>query len=440
MTAVAAPLKIFLIAGEPSGDVLGAALMRSLRELAETDVDFIGVGGPQMIAEGLKTLFSIDEIAVMGLVEVIPRISKILKLIEKTANSAIIADPAIVVTIDCPDFSKRVLKKIRAYEPAIPLVHYVAPSVWAWRAGRAKKLAGLIDHLLALLPFEPPYFEKHGLKITFIGHPVVENSIVSLKDSALFREGLRVNPDQIVLALLPGSRKGEVTRHLPIFYDILKHFQTHQPDFKVFLPVAEPVADIVSDTVKDWPFDISIIDPRHSKTYAESQKRKYQALASANVALCVSGTVSLEIAACGTPMVVVYKTNPITAYIVKKLIKIKTATLVNLILERNVVPEYFQEQIIPAVISKKLHLLISNQKEREDQRSAFLIAMKKLGRQPDQPTPSQKAARVILDRSRWKKDYYEEASLEEDVLDETPALPEMKAKQGVKTYRFSSET
>lgn len=410
MTAIAAPLCIFLIAGEPSGDALGASLIRALRQLSETDIEFIGVGGPKMIAEGFESIFPIDDIAVMGIVEVIPKIKKIRKLIDLTAQKAIVADPAVVVSIDCPDFSKRVIAKIRSREPSIPLVHYVAPSVWAWRSKRAKKIARKIDHLIALLPFEPPYFEKHQLPTTFVGHPIAENEVIPLKQTALFREGLRIDVSQPVIVVLFGSRKSEVKYHTQVFYEVLKKLNKKFSNLKVVIPLAESVATMIIENIREWPFDIELIDPRTVKSQDIAQRRKLLAFTAADAAVCVSGTVSLELASCGTPMVVVYKTHPVTAFIVKRLIKINTATIVNLVAEENIVPEFFQNDIDPHLIAEKLYTLMTDRIEREQHRHTFTEVLKVLGRtSTSECTPSMKAARVVLDNARWKKDYYEDS-------------------------------
>src|SRR5690606_18985 len=209
--------RVFIVAGEPSGDALAAPLMRALRSRAP-HISFFGVGGPLMTAEGLKSLFPMDELSVMGLFEVLPRLPRLLRRIDQTADAARRIAPDVFITVDAPDFSFRVARKLLG--TAFPKIHYVAPSVWAWRPGRAKKIAALYDHLLTLLPFEPPYFEAEGLPANFVGHSVVESG-ANLGDGAAFRARGGIGDSERLLMLLPGSRRGEVTRHLPIFRGVV---------------------------------------------------------------------------------------------------------------------------------------------------------------------------------------------------------------------------
>lgn len=404
------PLKVFLIAGEPSGDRLGAALMRGLRAESRRPLRFDGVGGAAMAAEGLESRFDIEEIAVMGLAEVLPRLRGILRRIDETARTVAEAAPDLVVSIDAPDFGLRVAKKARAALEArggarTLFMHYVAPSVWAWRPGRARKYAARLDHLLALLPFEPPYFEAEGLSCDFVGHPIVERSGPRESRAAAgagLRAELGVPADAPLLAVLPGSRRGEVRRLLPVFRDTVATLTSLRPDLvqrglQILLPMAERRAAEILAAPLDWPAPTHFIDPREL-SFEAAEARKFAAFAAADAALAASGTVSLELAACRTPMVIGYKMNPISAGVARWLIKVDTATLVNLVSETRAVPEFLQEYYRLPVVAEALSKLLpapgQPSFEREAQLAAAETAMRRLG-EGDAP-PSRRAAQSVL--------------------------------------------
>ncbi|MDH5798519.1 MAG: lipid-A-disaccharide synthase, partial [Paracoccaceae bacterium] len=244
-------MKAFLIAGEPSGDKLGGALMAGLKDL-RPDISFDGVGGREMETQGLTSLFPMEELSVMGLIEILPRYRALMRRIEETAAAVIASRPDVLITIDSPDFCLRVAKRVRAAAPEIRTVHYVAPSVWAWRKGRAVKMARHIDQVLALLPFEPPFMEAAGMRCDFVGHPVVAEPIPTRESCAALRKELGLEDKEQVLLVLPGSRKGEVSRLSNVFGEVVARLVAKHPDLRILVPAAGPVAEIVKDAAKNW--------------------------------------------------------------------------------------------------------------------------------------------------------------------------------------------
>ena len=388
-------LSVFLIAGESSGDRLGAALMRALRTSYDGRIQFSGVGGVGMTEEGLKPLFPISDIAVMGLTEVLPRLPTILGRIAETREAVLEAQPDALITIDAPAFSLRVAKQVKhEIGEKAALIHYVAPSVWAWRPGRAKKLAKIVDHLLALLPFEPPYFEREGLSCDFVGHPVAAHPAPSADDIAAFRAKHNVADDAQLLAVLPGSRRSEVGRLGPIFGEALNLLAERRPKLRVIAPAAEHVAETVAELSARWPGRPIVMDPR-GLPFAEAERRKRVAMTVADAALAASGTVSLELAAAHTPMAIAYRVSALSAAIAKRLIKIDTATLVNLVSETRTVPEFLQDRCRPELIADALdQLLDPKSSERATQLAAAELTMERLGRDGD--PPAIRAAKSVL--------------------------------------------
>ncbi len=373
--------KIMLVAGEASGDQLGGRLMAAIKGRLP-QAEFIGVGGPRMVGEGLDSLFPMDEMSVMGLAEILPHIPHLLKRIRQTAEFALAQKPDVVITIDAPDFSFRVGKKLKG--KGIPLVHYVAPSVWAWRPGRAKKIAAFLDHLLALLPFEPPYFEREGLATTFIGHSAVEERHGG--DATRFRQVHQIAPETKILTILPGSRNSEVTRLLPVFRLVCERLAVDFPNIRVVVPTVSKVATIVRNEVGDWPLNPIVL--------TDDQGRR-DAFAASHAALAASGTVSLELAISGVPHVIGYKLSPITAWIARRLLRIDTVTIVNLVLGKKLIPEFLQQDCEANRIVPVLQSLIGDSTLRHTQLAGFETATTLLGF-GDRP-PSEKAADVILE-------------------------------------------
>jgi lipid-A-disaccharide synthase len=385
---------LFLIAGEPSGDLLGGALLEGLQEIRGPALRIEGVGGPAMAAQGMPSLFPMEELSVMGIAEVLPRAPNLLRRIRQTADAIIAARPDALITIDSPDFCLRVARKARAALPDLRIIHYVAPSVWAWRPGRAAKMARHVDHVLALLPFEPPYMEAAGMTCDFVGHPVVSEPQATPAEIADIRADLGIRPDQRLLVALPGSRRGEVSRHAPIFADVIRRLRAESPDLAVIVPAAGAVAGLsaglLTPDADGWP---RVLDPTGVDA-ATSQVRKRAVFAAADVALAVSGTVSLELAAAGTPMVIAYSANPISAWLARRLVRIDTVTLVNLVTDTRTVPEFLLGDCTPDRITPAIRALLDDSAASSAQRTAGARTMELLGRGEDRP--GLRAARSVL--------------------------------------------
>ena len=369
-------LRVFLIAGEPSGDRLGAALMAGLRAL-RADVVFSGVGGALMQAQGLQSLFPMEELSVMGIAEVLPKYRQLKRRIAQTAEAALAAGPSVMISIDSPDFCLRVAKRVKAQRPDLPTVHYVAPSVWAWRPKRAGKMARVIDHVLALLPFEPPLMRAAGMSCDFVGHPVVAEALATPEERALM-----AGEGPLILAL-PGSRRGEVTRLAPVIAEVLAKIKVVYPAARVALPTVRGVADLVTDLSRDWPIVPQII---------QDPALKRAAFAAADVAIAASGTVSLELAANGCPMVIAYDMHPLTLWLMRRAALIDTVTLVNLVSDTRVVPEFIGANCRADLIAPAVLALLQG---AGDQQAAMALTMQRLGQ--GGLAPGLRAAQSVLD-------------------------------------------
>lgn len=383
-------MKVFLIAGELSGDKLGAALMEGLQQLVP-DISFDGVGGDLMAAQGLQSRFPMDELSVMGLVEILPKYFHFKKRIREMANAVIETQPDVLITIDSPEFSLRVAKAVKA-RSEIRTVHYVAPSVWAWRPKRALKMARHIDQVLALLPFEPPFMEQAGMRCDFVGHPVVSEPQASESEAAQFRLKHGIG-DAPMLMVLPGSRRSEVARLGPIFGPVLSDVLYQQEDLRVVIPAAKPVAGLVEEMVQGWnlPNDPLILDPRdhHSEDFSAIKRAAFKA---ADLALAASGTVSLELAAAGTPMVIAYDMNPISRFLISRMLRVDTATLVSLVSDTRVIPEFLGKDCQPEFITPAVLETLNNPTA---QINAMRDTMEQLGLRDE--APGLRAARAVLD-------------------------------------------
>ena len=381
------PLRIFILAGEPSGDKLGGALMAGLKAL-HPEVMFEGIGGVQMQAEGLASRFDMDELSVMGLAEVLPKYRHLKRRIAETAKAVIKMRPDVLITIDSPDFSLRVAKLVKASSD-IRTVHYVAPTVWAWRAGRAAKMARHIDHVLALFPFEPPLMRAAGMRCDFVGHPVVAEPVATQVDADQFRvdHNIGIKP---LLMVLPGSRRGEVARLGERFGAAVKLLKRKNPQMQTVVPAAAPVAQAVLELTAEWP-DTTVLDPRQGD-YACAMVEKQSAFAAADIALAASGTVSLELAASMTPMVIAYDMSPLSRFIISRMMLVDTVTLVNLVSETRVVPEFIGKACTPEAIAKGLEDVIASP---DSQRAAMALTMERLGKGGQQP--GVRAAQAVLD-------------------------------------------
>lgn len=381
-------MKLYLLAGEPSGDKLGAALMAGLKTL-HAGIEFKGVGGPLMQAQGMDSLFPMEDLSVMGIAEVLPKYPELRRRLHQTAKDCLDWQPDALLTIDSPDFSLRLARLVKAASTT-RTIHYVAPSVWAWRPGRADKMARYIDHVLALLPFEPPLMKAAGMTCDFVGHPVVTDRIATGDEVQSFRttEGLGDAP---LVLVLPGSRRGEVSRLTPVFGEALRPVLAKTPDARVVVPAAAPVASAVIEAVQDWPGQPLVLDPR-SDPNAEAQKRA--AFKAADIALAASGTVSLELAANATPMVIAYDMSWLSWQIMSRMAKIDTVTLVNLINGQNIVPEFLGPDCKPQAIGAALSDLLTDNTARASQISAMETTMTELGQ--DGEAPGLRAARSVL--------------------------------------------
>ncbi|WP_417248838.1 lipid-A-disaccharide synthase [Celeribacter sp.] len=380
-------LKVFVIAGEASGDRLGAAAMRGLKQEASargyTSIEFRGVGGTAMTEQGLESQFPMGELSLMGLLEILPKYFHLKRRIREVAAAILDWRPDVVLTIDSPDFCLRVADIVKAASD-IRICHYVAPTVWAWRPERAEKMAARVDQVLALFPFEPPYFEAHGLRCDFVGHPVAGEPVASAEEVRAFRDRHDIGEAPILL-VLPGSRQGEIKRLAPIFGQAVAHTAAAHPDMRVVLPMAQGVESLVEAQTAGWSTPPVLIS-------AGNAQDKRAAFKAADLALAASGTVSLELAANDTPMVIAYRMNLLTQYIVSRKLLIDTVTLVNLVSEMRAVPEFLGSRCTADHIAPALTRVLETPAAQAE---ALDLTMARLGRGGE--NPGVRAARAILD-------------------------------------------
>lgn len=380
----ATPL-IYIIAGEQSGDLLGARLMQALQQRTQEKISFAGIGGEKMQAVGLQSLFPMQDIALFGFLEIVPHLPRLLMRIAWTVADILQKKPVCVVTIDSPGFNFRIAKRLRRrLGNTITLIHYVAPTVWAYKPKRAKKIAALFDHLLVLLPFEPPYFEKEGLQTSFVGHPILEYQ--QKGDGPVFRKQHALHVDTPVLCMLPGSRRGEILRHMPIFMQTLGLLKRDISNLAVIVAVPAHLGPLVEDYIR--PSGI------HAAIVTDEQEKK-NAFAASNVALAKSGTVTLELALAGLPMVATYRVNPISAWLLRRMITLKYYNLINILLNKEVIPELMQEDATPKKLASALKTYFLNREKAWSQSQEAQAALAKL-RSPDSHSPSNHAAKIVL--------------------------------------------
>lgn len=384
-------MKFFLIAGEASGDQLGMSLMAGLKQL-DPEARFAGIGGPAMQAQGLESLFPMDELSVMGLMEVLPKYRHLKRRIAQTAEAVTAEAPDALITIDSPDFSLRVVRAARAANPGLPMIHYVAPSVWAWRSGRAAKMAKVVDHVLAILPFEPPYMRAAGMTCDFVGHPVATEAVAGPEQAALFRSAHGIPPEAPVVLCLPGSRRGEVARLASRFDEALMRLRDRVPEIRVVLPTVPGVAGMVREMTRRWPTAPIVI---------EDADEKRAGFAAADLALAASGTVSLELAANRIPMVIGYDMAPISRLIIGLMLKTDTVTLVNLVSDTRVVPEFLGRACQPDPLARALQQVLEDPTARMAQLQAMELTMERLGRGGE--APGLRAARSVLQAIRERQ-------------------------------------
>jgi len=373
---------IFIIAGEPSGDILGARLIDGLQAVSPSEISYSGIGGPQMASRGLQSLFPISELALIGVSEILPHLPNLIRRINETVQTIKQSRPDVVVTIDSPGFCLRVAKKLKG--SGIPVVHYVAPSVWAWKSWRAKQMSGYLSKVLALLHFEPPYFEQHGLSCDFVGHPVLESGADEGADED-FRRKFGVDPKSRLLGILPGSRRGEVSRHMPVIKETLRLSKMVTEETELVVPLAENVQSLVRGEVETWGYTVHLV----------GEENKYDAFAAMDVAVAASGTVALELALAKVPFVTIYKMAALSNYLARRIVKLKYVNLINILLDDEVVPELLLESCKADLIAPKLDELWTDGAAKQAQIHQFERALKLLG--AGDQTPSIRAAQAVLD-------------------------------------------
>ena len=377
--------KIAIIAGEVSGDQLGGWLMQAIRKRLP-GTNFVGIGGPTMQEQGLATLFPIRDIALIGIAEILPHVRTITRRIRETVEFLERERPDIIVTIDVPGFVLRVLKQLHANGRIRPkLIHYVAPTVWAYRPERAKIVAERYDHLLCLLPFEPPYFEKEGLATSYIGHEIAW-WWKDRGDGAAFRAQHGIAADTPLLAVFPGSRNGEISRLWPTFKKTIERLKQDIPALEVVIQVPEGVLQIMRKRTSQW----------HVKAHLIPNTQDKKALfAAATAALAKSGTIGLECALAGLPSITTYKANPLSVYMLRRMIRVPYVNLANILAGKMVVPELLQEDCTPAKLSAALKPLLTDAAARRDQQEDLIRIAEMLGT-ADSRSPSEKAADIIV--------------------------------------------
>lgn len=378
------PLTVMLVAGEASGDALGAGLARALRGRLGDQVRFVGVGGARMAAEGVESPFDIAELSVLGWIEGLKAYGRVRRRVADTVALAARERPDVAVLIDSWGFTIRVAKGLRAADPDLPLVKYVGPQVWASRPGRARTLARAVDHLLTLHAFDAPWFEREGLPVTFVGNPSLATDF-SAADGARFRAAAGLSPDQPLLLILPGSRPGEIERMTPLFEAAAARLKAERPDLAVAVVVADTVAEAVRARVAAWPFRAHLVE-------GEADKR--DAMKAATVALACSGTVSSELALAGAPMVIAYRLSPVSYAIMKPLVKARFITLFNIAADEMIAPEFIQGAATPERLAAAVAERLDDPVLRAAQVARQEAALDRLGR--GRPDPSEAAAEAVI--------------------------------------------
>jgi lipid-A-disaccharide synthase len=379
------PLFIFFVTGEPSGDALGGALIAALQQRVGSNLRIAGIGGERMRERGLTSIAPIEDLAIGGVAEVLPRAPVILRWVRKTVATIRELRPDVVVTIDSSGFTWRVAHRLRRCGETVPLIHYVAPMVWAWRAGRARRMARWYDHLMTLLPFEPPYFERVGLSCCYVGHPVLESG-ADRGDGGRFRTTHGLLQDDLLITALPGSRIAEVNRLLPIFGAALNHLVSLIGRFRLVVPTVGTVSAIVAAGARGWPGNPIIV---------QRTQDKYDAFAASRAALAASGSVALELALAKLPMVVGYRLNPLTERILERVIQIRQVNLVNLLLGRPLVCELLGPNCTPERLATAIAELIRDERVRAAHRQGYDEVRRRL--EIGGARPSLRAADQILE-------------------------------------------
>ena len=378
--------RIFIIAGEHSGDLLGGKLMAALKEKSEVPLVFSGVGGEMMEAEGLRSIFPLADIAVMGPLAILARLPKLVRRVYQTVDAALAADADGVIIIDSPEFTHPVAKRIRKKKPLIPIIDYVSPSVWAWRPGRARKMAPYVDHLLAILPFEPAAHQRlGGPPCSYVGHPMIEKlDWIKGLDQQELATRLGLDLAKPVLVVLPGSRPTEVRRLMQPFGETVAAVARKMGPLEVILPAVDSVRPMIEEQLRGWP-----VQPR----LVSGQDDKFKTFRLATAALAASGTVTLELGMVGVPMVVAYKVDWV-AERMRFLMKVHSVVLANLVIGENVFPELLQEECTPEKLTAELAPLLADTPERRTQLTGLATITDRMVL--DEGTPSERAAETTL--------------------------------------------
>jgi lipid-A-disaccharide synthase len=379
--------RIFIVAGEHSGDLLGGKLMAALKAKSDTPILFSGIGGETMEAEGLRSIFPLSDVAVMGPLAILARLPKLVRRVYQAVDAGLKAEPDGVIIIDSPEFTHPIAKRIRKRKPLVPIIDYVSPSVWAWRPGRAKKMKPYVDHLLALLPFEPAAHERlGGPPCTYVGHPLIEKlDWIRSLDSAELAARLKLDAGKPVLLVLPGSRPTEVRRLMEPFGETVKLLTERHGPLEIIIPAVDSVRPLIEEALAGWPVRPHLVS---------GETDKFKAFGLACAALAASGTVTLELGLAGVPMAVAYRVDAVGSRL-RFLLKVPSVVLANLVIGENVFPELLQENCTPEKLAAALLPLLSDTPERQRQLDGLgSIAEKML---LDGTTPSEKAAETAIE-------------------------------------------
>ncbi|CAN0124451.1 unnamed protein product [Phaeothamnion confervicola] len=394
-TNVSRPLRLFLIAGEHSGDALGAKLMAALVGAHGAAITFAGVGGELMEGQGLVSLFAMSEVAVMGPLAILKRLPPIVRRVYQTIDAVLANPPDAIVIIDAPEFTHAIAKRVRRKRPEIPIIDYVSPTVWVWRPGRARAMRPYVDHLLALFPFEPAAHERlGGPPCTYVGHPLAERlEVIRALDPAGLRGRLGLDPTRKVLLVLPGSRRSEVGLLLEPFRQAAHALAEVGALPEIIIPVVSSVRDMIASSLPQWPGQPHLV---------EGDDDKWLSFRLADAALAASGTVTLELAVAGTPMVIAYKVEPWFGVILRRMVKVGMAGLPNLIMDEMIFPEFMQEACTPEALAAAVGALLSDTPQRQRQLTALADIPRRLA--APSSNPSDAAARIVLAHAlpRWR--------------------------------------
>ena len=395
--------KILIIAGEISGDNLGSNLMREMNKQFQEIIGleksqnhrliFQGIGGPKMKNEGLICLYRIDDLSIMGFSEILGSIFKIYSILTNLKNYTYEWKPDLIITIDSPDFCIRLVNKIRKVDKYVPIIHYVAPSVWAWRPMRAKQMSVLYDKVLALLPFEKPYFEKYGLSCEFVGHPVSKEIMPTVSEKNNFYRMLDIDKSKRIISILPGSRKSEIKYLIPVYAELIKKLGNQFKDLEFVIPAPKSVCNYLKSKIDNYKLKVKIL-VESDMSIEEFNSFKFSLFELSTLAINTSGSVSLELAKANTPMVSIYKCGILFEIILKTFTKLKSANLINIIQGKQIVPEFLFEKCNSILIEKSVKEILLNSELQKRQQEEFRKVMSILS--PSDLNPGEKAAKISL--------------------------------------------